>query len=165
MSTHPKKNDAKRVLGLEPGTPHLVALAATTPGDFLSDLLSVIYVCDDQDPEISVMCAGNNSLFRLLQEDLGHLNTIHLYDTANKESLLLDSADLLLTDRLDSVLTKALKRRLPLVLIGSAAQENTIFRLVRQGCAAAADDCIELAEICIRLLNNEDLRAKMSEAI
>ncbi len=156
--------EAKRALGLEPDVPHLVVIAAATPGEFLSELLSIIYICDDRDSEISVLCAGNGVLFRQLQQDLCHLETIHLYDAADKKNLLLDSANLLLTDGQDSSLTEALKRRLPYVLISSAGQEDAHSHPARQGCAAATRESNRLASICIKLLADKNLCAKLAGA-
>ncbi len=160
---HSPLAEAKRTLGLDPDTLHLVVLVSDTPGDFLSDLLSMIYICDDHDSEISVLCLSNNALFRRLQEDLGHLETIHLYNTGEKASLLLDSADLLMTEGQASVLAEALKRQLPLVLFGTTKRDEWSY-LVNQGCAVASQDDVELAELCIELLGDAGLRAKMSGA-
>ena len=134
-----------------------------TSGDFLIDLLSMVYVGDDNDSEISVLCANNSELYKKLDRELGHLETIHLYDTESDGSKLLDSADLLLTEEQDSVLGEALKRQMPCVLIGTA-QQNAWSELVNQGCAIASQDNVELAEVCIKLLGDETLRVKMSGA-
>ena len=160
---HSPLAEAKRKLDLDPEAPHLVVLASNIPGDFLKDLLSIVYVGDEKDSEISVLCANNISLFKKLEAELGHLETIHLYDADSDGSKLLDSADLLLTEEHDSVLGEALKRQLPLVLIGTA-QQNAWSELVNQGCAVASQDNVELAEYCIKLLDDEALRAKMSGA-
>lgn len=160
---HSPLAEAKRALGLDPDALHLVVLVSDTPGDFLSDLLSMVYVGDDHDSEISVLCANNDALFQKLNNELGHLETIHLYSTESDGRKLLDSADLLLTVGQDSLLAEALKRQLPLVLIGTPEQEAWSY-LVNQGCAVASQDDVELAELCIKLLDNEALRAKMSGA-
>ncbi len=160
---HSPLAEAKRALGLDPDALHLVVLASDTPGDYLSDLLSMIYVGDEKDAEISVLCTGNSALFQTLEEKLAHIETFHLYNTAYKASQLLDSADLFLTEGQDSVLAEALRRQLPLVLIGTA-QQNAWSELVNQGCAVSSQDNVELAEFCIKLLGDETLRAKMSGA-
>ena len=107
---HSPLAEAKRKLDLDPEAPHLVVLASNIPGDFLTDLLSMVYVGDEKDSEISVLCVNNGSLFKKLEAELGHLETIHLYDADSDGSKLLDSADLLLTEEHDSVLGEALKR-------------------------------------------------------
>ncbi len=155
--------EAKRALGLDPDAQHLVVLASDTPGGFLSDLLSMVYIGDDHDSEISVLCANNGVLLRKLDEEIGHLETIHLYDTETDEGMLLDSADLLLAERKDSLLAEVLKRKLPLVLIGTAKQDAWSI-LVDQGCAVASQNEVELAKLCIKLLDDTVLRAKMSNA-
>ncbi len=160
---HSPLAEAKRKLDLDPEAPHLVVLASDIPGDFLTDLLSMVYVGDEKDSEISVLCVNNGSLFKKLEAELGHLETIHLYDADSDGSKLMDSADLLLTEEHDSVLGEALKRQLPLVLIGTV-QKNAWSELVNQGCAVASQDNVELAEYCIKLLDDEALRAKMSGA-
>lgn len=160
---HSPLAEAKRLLGLDPDALHLVALVSNTPGDFLSDLLSMIYVCDEHDSEISILCANNAGLFQKLDDELGHLETIHLHDKEIDWRKLLDSADLLLTEGQDSVLAEALKRQLPLVLIGTAEQDAWAY-LADQGCAVSSQDDVELAELCVRLLDDEGLRAKMAGA-
>lgn len=155
--------EAKRAIGLDPDALHLVVLVSDTPGDFLIDLLSMVYIGDDNDSEISVLCANNSELYKKLDRELGHLETIHLYDTESDGSKLLDSADLLLTEEQDSVLGEALKRQMPCVLIGTA-QQNAWSELVNQGCAVSSKDNVELAELCIKLLDNESLRTQMSSA-
>ncbi len=155
--------ESKRALGLYPDALHLVVLAAE-PGDFLPELLSFLYVCDDHDSNVSLLCTGNSTLFQQLHETLGYLDTFHLYDDAEKASLLFDSADLLLTEGQAPVLSEVLKRRLFLVLIGSDGKNEPCSCLIRKGCAVAARETVQLAEICIKLLDNEGLRAKMSGA-
>ncbi len=161
--THLPLAEAKRALGLDPDALHLVVLVSDTPGCFLSDLLSMVYIGDDHDSEISVLCAGNGALFHNLNEEVGHLETIHLYDTESDRDRLLDSADLLLTEGQDSLLAEALKRKLPLVLIGTAKQD-ACSTLVDEGCAVASQNEVELAKLCIKLLDDTVLRAKMSNA-
>ncbi|MCR5136516.1 MAG: hypothetical protein K6C12_05405 [Oscillospiraceae bacterium] len=160
---HSPLAEAKRLLGLDPDALHLVALVSNTPGDFLSDLLSMIYVCDEHDSEISILCASNGSLYQKLDEEIGHLESIHLYDKESDGRKLLDSADLMLTEGQDSVLAEALKRQLPLVLIGTPEQEAWSY-LMNQGCAVSSQDNVELAEYCVKLLDDAALRAKMSGA-
>ena len=155
--------EAKRSLSLDPDALHLVVLVSNTPGDFLVELLSMIYVGDDHDSEISVLCANNDALLRKLEDELGHLETIHLYGIERDARKLLDSADLLLTEGQDFILAEALKRQLPLVLIG-ATEQDAWADLVNQGCAVASQDDVELADLCIKLLDDTALRVKMSGA-
>ncbi len=62
-----------------------------------------------------------------------------------------------------SPLAEAPKQGLPLVLIGTVEEAAWLY-LVKHGCAMASPDNVELAEFCIKLLDDAALRTKISGA-
>lgn len=161
---HSPRAKAKQVLGLQPETQHLLVCAPNCDAGFLSDVLSMIYVGDDYDSEISVVCGENAELLRRLEHDLGHIETIHLFGRSSDLPLLLDSADLLLAEPNEALANEAAGRRLPLVLLRN---ENRLLpefcrELLAKGCAVAVREDVQLAELCIQLLADEKRRTQMA---
>ena len=163
---HSPRAKAKQALGLQPETQHLLACAPNSDAGFLSDVLSMIYVGDDYDSEISVVCGENTDLLRQLEQVLGHIETIHLFDRPPNLALLFDSADLLLAEPNETLANEAAGRRLPLVLLRN---ENRLLpefcrELLAKGCAVTVREDVCLAELCIHLLADEKQRAQMANA-
>ncbi len=114
---HSARAKAKRALGIVPESQHLLICCPNSEADLLVDIISMIYVGDDLDSEISVICGDNRTLYRQLEKELGYIETIHLYDTPSNLPLLIDSADLLLSEPHEMIAAEAAKHRLPLVLL------------------------------------------------
>lgn len=163
---HTARSEAKRALGIAPESQHLLICCPNSEADLLVDIIAMIYVGDDHDSEISVICGENKPLFCQLEKELGHIETIHLYDMPSELPLLIDSTDLLLSEPHEIIAAEAAKHRLPLVLL---RRDNRLppasFReLFSKGCAVVAWDDVKIAEICIELLADEVRRAKMANA-
>ena len=163
---HSARAEAKCRLNLTPEAMHLLVCCPNCEGSMLADIIAMIYVGDDHDSEISVICGDNRTLLRQLEKELGHIETIHLYDTPSELSLLIDSTDLLLSEPHEIIAAEAAKHRLPLVLL---RRDNRLppasFReLFAKGCAIVAWDDVKIAEICIELLADEVRRTKMANA-
>ena len=163
---HSPQAKAKQAFGLQPEAQHLLVCAPNCEAGFLSDVLSMIYVGDDYDSEISAVCGENTDLLRRLEHDLGHIETIHLFDRSSDLPLLFDSTDLLLAEPNETLANEAARRRLPLVLLRN---ENRLLpefcrELLAKGCAIAVREDVRLAELCIQLLTDEKRRTQMANA-
>jgi len=165
---HSPKAQAKRRLGLDPDALHLLVLCGDGEPAFYSDLISMVYVCDDHDSAISVVCGENSSLAGRLQEELGHLETIHIHicDSSFELSVLLESADLLLTPLHEIAASEAKKRRLPVVFMQKDGKmvPPRCRELLEKGCAAVGQEDVALAEYCIELLDQTQRREQMESA-
>lgn len=161
---HSPLAEAKRTLGLDPDVSHLVVLGGSRINDFMDELVSMIYVGDDTDSEISIICGSDKRSYGNLTESLGHIETIHVYETPDTLSRILDSADLLLSEAHSIVASEASKRSLPLILAdtGDPAQKELLETLVKKGCAASGHGDTSLAELCIALLSDEPRRVRMA---
>ena len=156
---------SKQKLKLMLGCPHLVVLIGPETAHFALGFLEMVYIGDDRDSEISVVCAKNNNLFLQLNTRLGSIDNIHLYETADSLPLLLDSADLLVTEPFEQIIFEAAKRKIP-VVITRDMPKNTFPEytdLVERGCIAVCKDDIGLAECCIALLQNDASRYHMKQ--
>lgn len=70
---HTARSEAKRALGIAPERQHLLICCPNSEADLLVDIIAMIYVGDDHDSEISVICGENKPLFRQLEKELGHI--------------------------------------------------------------------------------------------
>ena len=163
---HSMVANAKCRLGIDPELLHLVVFMETCEAEFLVDLLSMVYIGDDHNSEIGVVCGKNTVLLRQVRQALDHLETFHFYEKDFDLSLLLDSADLLLSEPREIIASEAVKRRLPLAFFYDGNTDLPADRriLLDKGCAVFGKDEVELGELCIRLLDQEARRGRMSDA-
>ncbi len=138
---------------------NLLILAGNTISQYLYDLLREIYIEDDTEAEIHVVCGEDRELYRSLMEKIGYIDTIHIYGTPMNLPEMMDDADLLLTESRSFIISEAAKRRLPLVI----ADRNSS-TLETAGCAVSGEGSPEIAANCIRLLARESDRRKMRNA-
>ncbi len=161
FTDHSEKAEAKRQLGIDPVSLHLLVFCPGCEASALSELLSMIYIGDDTDTEISIICWENVEQSRYLEKTIGHIETFHLYGVPDDMSLLFHSADLILSEDNDGVAVEAIRLHLPLVLVDEQNISGNCRRLLERGCAFSSRDSAELAKSCVELLRNRQQRKQM----
>lgn len=158
---HSEKAEAKRQLGIDPDSMHLLVFCPGCEANALSELLSMIYIGDDMDSEISIICWENVEQSRYLEKAIGHIETFHLYGVPDDMSMMFYSADLILAQANDGIAMEAARLHLPLVLVDEQNMSGNCRRLMERGCAVSSRDSAELAEACVELLRNRQRRKQM----
>ena len=164
---HVRKNEAKHLLRVGPDNPHLLVLPGICNTEFLSDLLALIYICDRLNSDISLFCAGNASLATWNRLKFENVEKIHINENAADLPLLMDSADLMLSEPDPCTASDAVSRHLPLIF--SHNERNALppvcMDLIGRNCAVlGSDDEVELAELRLSLLTQETKRKQMERA-
>ncbi len=156
---------SKLKLSLTLGVPHLLVLIGPDTAHFALSFLETVYIGDDRDSEISVVCAKNRNLSRQLNERLGSIDNIHLYDTADSLPLLLDSADLLVTEPYEQIIFEAATRKIPIVITKDIPKNSCpeFAELLEKGCMAVCRNDTELADCSISLLQDDTCREQMKQ--
>ena len=92
-----EKAEAKLQTGLDPEHKHVLIMGGSMGCGPIPDILAGLYSAVDADTDISVVCGTNERMLAGLKADYGQLSNIHLYGYVPQISLLMDSADLLMT--------------------------------------------------------------------
>ena len=133
----------------------------------IPDILDSLYLLFKESTQISVVCGTNEHLLTVLRSSCGHLGNIHLYGYTPHISLLMDSADLLVTKPGGITTSEAAAKGLPMVLINTVGgcEEHNLSYFLSKGGAVTANTTEELCRCCQSLLDNAELRKKMSRTL
>ena len=161
------KEEAKRRLGLSPDHKHLLVMGGSMGCGPIPQLLEELSCAADRDVEISVICGSTGNMQRILFDEYKSYENIHIYGFVEDMSLMMDSADLLLTKPGGISTTEAAVKQLPMVLINAVAgcEAYNLRFFVRNGGAVSEETAHELAEACVRLLQDDAKRESMAKAL
>jgi len=115
--------------------------------------------------EITVVCGTNEELKKeLLQEHQNHAG-VHIRGYEKEMPALLASADLYLTKPGGLSTSEAAAVAVPMVLVDAVAgcEENNLRHFVKLGMAATADTAMEVAEVCVELMEEPEMLAEMKQ--
>lgn len=161
------KAKAKRKLGIDPNHTHLLMMCGSMGCGPLEKLTKLLSNSMTDTMELSIVCGTNEKLRSELVEEFGNQPNIHIYGFARDISTMMDSADLYLTKPGGLSSTEAAAKKLPMVLINAVAgcEEYNLHYFVSLGGAVTADEPEELSQLAIRLMENQNKRYAMANAL
>ena len=159
-----ERKKAKKALGLIPEHQHVLVIDDCLSPSVLEDLLDLLYISADETIEISVFCKGTPQSARVIEKDYAKVEHFHIWKDLSKRSVLIASADLLVTRPDSSILYRARDSHTPMVLTPA---KNTTERInliyyTDSGYALSAASEVELCDACIELLNNPENLQRMT---
>ena len=162
-----EKAEAKLQTGLDPEHKHVLIMGGSMGCGPIPDILAGLYSAVDADTDISVVCGTNERMLAGLKADYGQLSNIHLYGYVPQISLLMDSADLLMTKPGGISTSEAAAKALPMVLINAVAgcEGHNLDFFLQKGGAVTAETAEGLCQCCLDLLSSEELRIRMLESL
>lgn len=161
------KAEARRRLGL-PETGRLVlAMCGSMGCGHLDELTELLARRLPEGDMLAVICGTYTHLQKKLEREFAGRPGIYVWGYRDDISLLMDCADLFLTKAGGVSTSEAAVKGLPMVLVDavSACEEPNLRHFCATGGAVTADDPEELAELCLRLLDNGALLADMGAAL
>lgn len=117
--------------------------------------------------DLTIVCGTNRKLYNRLIKKYDDNRNIHIAGFVQNMSLLLDSADLYLTKPGGISVTEAAVKNLPMVFIDAVAGCELYNRLffIRLGGAQTGANVDELADICLRLMEEPGKLRKMQDSL
>lgn len=115
--------------------------------------------------DLSIVCGTNQKLYDRLLKKYKDSRNVHILGYVQNMSMLLDSADLYLTKAGGISVTEASVKQLPMVLIDAVAGCELYNRLhfIRMGGAQTGANTVELAQVCLRLVDDPEKLCRMQE--
>ncbi len=160
------KSEAKRHFGIDPETKHIIMMCGSMGCGPMKQLTDELVRLLSDSVALTIICGTNKKLFRQLNK-VGYGDNVHILQYTKEVSLLMDSADLFLTKPGGISVTEAGNKKLPMVFIDAVAayEEYNLKYFVKHGHALAAEntkDYKEVAELCAKAINDDELLAKLS---
>lgn len=153
----PRSTAAKR-LSIPKDRRHLVISCGSMGCGPLKRIIKLLSEYEQSIFDISVICGTNQRLYRQLKEQYKDIPNIHIRGYVKNMSLLLDSADLLLTKPGGITTTEAFIKGLPMGFINAVAgcEEYNRIWFEKMGAAVSAGDEADAAGLCVSLLTNKE---------
>lgn len=167
IRTHHDRNAARRALGLAPERSSLLVMCGSMGCGPIPELLAAISAKKDADTDVTVVCSTNEKLRTELSAAYCGCPDIHILGHVDNISLLMDSADVLVTKPGGISVTEAAWKRLPLVLLNTVGgcESYNLNYFLRAGAAWTGETPEQLAEAAVCLCRSEPLRRKLSEGL
>lgn len=117
--------------------------------------------------DLTIVCGNNQKLYKKLVKKYTGSQNIHVTGYVQNMSLLMDSAELYLTKPGGISVSEAAVKNLPMVLIDAVAGCEMYNRIhfIRLGGARTGGSVAELAEVCLRLLDDPQKLMRMQERL
>lgn len=159
--------EAKERFGIDRTHTHLLVMCGSMGCGPLKRLTQILSRRAGEDCEITVVCGTNEKLRRALEKKYRGKTNIHIRGYVKQMGALMDSADLYLTKPGGLSVTEAAVKDLPMVYIDAVAgcEEYNRRYFVDLGGAATADTVAEVADVCLRLLEDPEKRQRMSAVL
>ncbi len=151
------QEEAKRALGISPDHKHLLMMCGSMGCGPMKRLARLLSHRLPESVDMTVVCGTNHRLEKKLQRRYKDSPNIHILGYMQDMSLLLDSADLYLTKPGGISITEAAMKMLPMVLIDAVAgcEHYNRFYFLRKGGARTGTNSMEIARVCVTLLEDE----------
>lgn len=146
--------EARVRLDLPPRHRHLVLMCGSMGGGPMEELTAALVPELPPRQELTVVCGSRASLRHALEKRYAPDPRVHITGRTEEVSLLLDSADVLLTKPGGITTSEAAVKGVPMVLldtVGGCESHNARY-FVRRGLACCAADPAEAVRLCVRLL-------------
>ena len=157
------KQTAKAAIGIRKTHRHLLLMGGSMGCGSMEKILKKLAVQAAADTEITVVCGSNRALERKLLRKYKDCDSIHIKGFVQDMNTLMSSADLFLTKPGGISVSEAAAKALPMVLIDAVAgcEEYNRGYFIHKGCAKTGATAEELSDICIELLEHDELRHQM----
>ena len=155
----------KKQFGIEPDHSHLLVMCGSMGCGPIPVMVRTIAASMPDDWEITVVCGTNEELKNeLCQEHQNHAG-VHIRGYEKEMPALLASADLYLTKPGGLSTSEAAAAAVPMVLVDAVAgcEENNLRHFVKLGMAVTADTAMEVAEVCVELMEEQEMLAEMKQ--
>lgn len=156
-------DEAKRRAGVAPEHKHLLMMCGSMGCGPMEALLKKLSQGLSSNQHITVVCGRNSRLEQKLKKQYALRRNIHIRGFVQDMSALMDSADLYLTKPGGISVTEAAVKALPMVFVDAVAgcESYNSIHFIRKGGAKTGNTVEELAELCLKLLDNEEKRGTM----
>jgi len=163
------KEEAKKKLGIPSGKKNIVVCCGSMgcgPMEELAEALSKLWK-DDSSFVVMILCANNRKLYESMSEKYGSGENIRILGETDDMSLMLDSADVLMTKPGGISTTEAMQKAVPMVLINvvGGCEEYNLDFFVSTGGAVTSDSVKVLAAQAVEICENKALHEKMQKAL
>lgn len=159
------KETAKRLFGIPADAPHLLMMCGSMGCGPMEEMLDALSV--ESSFHTTIVCGNNERLQQRLAEKYANRKHVHILGFVQDISALMDSADLFITKPGGLSSTEAAVKCLPALYIdavGGCEDYNLEF-FVSRGCAEAADSTACAAALCINLMEDNQRREQMRQAL
>lgn len=160
------KPEAKKAMGIPEDAKHILMMCGSMGCGPIKRLAQRLAESLDDGQYLTVVCGTNRRLENRLENRAEERENVRVLGYCDNIPLLMDSADLYLTKPGGISVSEAAVKALPMVLVNTVAgcEEYNLDYAVECGLAKTADTVEELAELCVRLINNDDELIAMHEA-
>lgn len=161
------KKEAKHLMGLDPEHRHLLLMGGSMGCGPMADLLERLHTALDDNIELSIVCGTNEKLKTKLSDQYRTAGNVHVFGYISNASLLMDSADLLLTKPGGISTSEAAAKALPMVLINAVAgcEAHNLNFFLEKGAALTGETEEDLVQCCKDLLDDSDTLSAMASAL
>lgn len=162
-----EKAQSRQLLGLPPENQVLLAMCGSMGCGPLDEVSELLVQKMPDNVSLVVVCGTNERLLRRLNRQMHTDSRVRLLGYSDQIPLYMDAADLFLTKPGGISTAEAAVKGLPMVLVDAAAacEEDNRRWYARHGGAVTADTPEELAELCLKLLQDKPAREQMSRAL
>ena len=159
--------EARRTLGLAPERKHLLVMCGSMGCGPIPALLEAVCAKKDADTDVTVVCSTNEKLREELTAVYGDHPDVHIRGHVDNVSLLMDSADVMLTKPGGISVTEAAWKHLPLVLLNTVGgcESYNLRYFLHAGAAWTGETPEQLADAAVCLCRNKALCRLLSEGL
>ena len=159
------KSAARRALGLDADCRHILIMSGSMGCGPIPVMVRSIAASMPDDWEITVVCGTNEELKNELCQEYQNHAGVHIRGYEKEMPALLASADLYLTKPGGLSTSEAAAAAVPMVLVDAVAgcEENNLRHFVKLGMAVTADTAMEVAEVCVELMEEQEMLAEMKQ--
>ncbi len=163
----PDKASAKRELGLDEHSRHLLIMGGSMGCGPMEKILARIVRANPAGVELTVICGSNRRLLNKLTKRYGDCAFVHIVGYCDNVPTYMAASELYLTKPGGISTSEAATVGLPMVLANTVAGCETynLTYFQKLGGAVTADGNEALAEACLTLLANDEARARMEAAL
>lgn len=155
-NTEPDK--AKAEFGIPSAHKHLLMMCGSMGCGPMKHLAKLLSVSLPEDADLTIVCGTNKKIEKKLKEKYKDFSRIHVLGYVKDMSMLMDSADLYLTNPGGISITEAATKKLPMVFIDAVAgcEEYNRIYFIEHRMAKSGTNVWELEDICLDLLKNPE---------
>ncbi|MBQ8076711.1 MAG: hypothetical protein IJ237_12105 [Oscillospiraceae bacterium] len=160
------KIENKLIQGSYPLHQHLLIMGRNTKGYPLEEITEMLYVVLNSDIEITIVCGTDRELFSRMESAYQGVENVHVFNDTADVLTLMDNADLLLTDMDQGVITEAVTRELPVIVLSTFGHLTYYINLLSEkGCVVMKGNEIDACKCCDEMLNNPEIIAQIKHSM